>query len=229
MLAVIPARGGSKGIPHKNVTEINGKPLLVYSLEVALMVKEAGIIDEVIVSSDDIEIIEIAQKFGASVPFIRPQSLASDTAKSIDLLIHAYEFYLREGIEYENIILLQPTTPLREVSDILNAVALFYREKADSLISCYKEEYICELVTYKREGERAIPLDHRHNEGIRRQEAPDYYVRNGAIYIVNSRWMQATHKIFGGDMVMYEMTKEKSVNIDTYYDLELVKWLLGRN
>lgn len=228
ILAIIPARGGSKGIPKKNIIDLAGKPLISYSIQAALEAKEKGYLDKVIVSTDDEEIKCISESYGAEVPFLRPASLASDTAKSIDFIVHAYEFYLEKGIDYENIILLQPTTPLRTCKDIVESVKVFNGGEYDSLLSCYKEEYICDLVTYMKEEEGIVPLNPKHNEGVRRQELPDYYVRNGAIYISNSKWLNSTHKIFGGKMGMYEMPKERSVNIDTYYDLELARWIIER-
>lgn len=228
MLAIIPARGGSKGIPKKNIIEIGGKPLIAYSIESALEAKSKGFLDKVIVSTDDVEIKQIAELYGADVPFLRPASLATDKAKSIDFMLHAYKFYFDKGVDFQNIILLQPTSPLRTCDDIVESIKIYRNSDYDSLISCYKEEYICDLVTYMKESNYIVPLNPKHNEGIQRQEIPDHYVRNGAIYISKCKWLRDTHKVFGGKMGMYEMEKERSVNIDTYYDLELAKWLLER-
>lgn len=229
MLAIIPARGGSKGIPKKNIIELGGKPVIAYSIQAALEAKSKGFLDKVIVSTDDMEIKQIAEAYGAEVPFLRPANLASDSAKSIDFLLHAYHFYLEQNIAFENIILLQPTSPLRTCDDIVESIKLFESTDYDSLISCYKEDYVCDLVTYTKEGNGIRPLNPRHNEGVRRQDIPDYYVRNGAIYISKCKWLNDTHKVFGGKMGMHEMAKEQSINIDTYYDLELAKWMIENN
>lgn len=227
-LAVISARGGSKGIPHKNIIDIVGKPLIAYSIEAGIEAMNQGVIDKLIVSTDDVEIAEVSKKYGAEVPFMRPQELASDQAKSIDLMIHAVDFYKEKGVEYDDIILLQPTTPMRTSQDIIKSFEIYEKANADSLVSCYKEEYICDLVSYYREGDRAIPINPKHNGGVRRQELPDLYVRNGAIYISNISFMRKENKIFGGNMVMYEMPKERSVNLDTYYDVELARFLIEK-
>lgn len=228
-IAVISARGGSKGIPRKNIMDIAGKPLIAYSIEAGLEAKEKGILDKVIVSTDDEEIAEISRQYGAEVPFMRPEELASDSAKSVDLLIHAAEFYRNQGVVYDDMLLLQPTTPMRTGQDIIDAFAIYDAEGADSLISCYQEEYICDLVTYYKDGDEAVPVNPKHNAGVRRQELPDLYVRNGAIYISNIEYMIREHKIFGGKLAMYVMPKERSVNIDTYYDVELARFLVGNN
>lgn len=228
-IAVISARGGSKGIPRKNIIDIAGKPLIAYSIEAGVEAMKRGAIDKVIVSTDDEEIAEVSRKYGAEVPFMRPDYLASDSAKSVDLLIHAAEFYREQGIFYKDMLLLQPTTPRRTAEDIMNAFDIFDKEQADSLISCYKEDYICDLVTYYKDGNGAIPVNPNHNAGVRRQEVKDLYVRNGAIYISNIDYMIREHKIFGGKLAMYVMPKEKSVNIDTWYDVELARYLMGKN
>lgn len=225
-LAVISARGGSKGIPRKNIIDIAGKPLIAYSIEAGLEAIEKGAIDRLIVSTDDEEIAEVSRKYGAEVPFMRPDYLASDKAKSVDLMIHAAEFYREKGIVYEDMLLLQPTTPMRTGEDIVKAFEIYDAEKADSLISCFKEEYICDLVTYHKSGDEAIPIHPNHNGGVRRQDLEPLYVRNGAIYISKIDWMMKEHKIFGGKLAMYEMPKERSVNIDTMYDVELARVLV---
>lgn len=228
ILAVIPARGGSKGIPRKNIIDINGKPLIAYSIDSGLQAKEAGIIDELIVSTDDTEIAEISEKYGASVPFVRPVELSSDTAKSVDVMIHAYQFYLEKGIQYDTLLLLQPTTPLRTVEDIRKAVYIYKKSGLSSLISCYKEEYVCNAVSYYLDNDKAIALDPRHNKGIRRQELPDLYVRNGAIYITSTDQIIKNHQVFDDVPAMYIMPKERSINIDCMNDVEMLRWKLSR-
>lgn len=228
VLAIIPARGGSKGVPHKNILDINGKPLIGYSIEVGLQAKQMGYIDEVIVSTDDEEIANISKKWGANVPFLRPDYLSNDTAKSVDVMIHAYEFYKDQGIEYDALLLLQPTTPLRTVEDIKESLEIFENEKVSSLISCYKEEYICDLVSYHKDGNLAIALNEKHNGGGRRQELPDLYVRNGAIYITSVEQMMNNKRVFDDVPAMYVMPKDRSVNIDCMDDVEMLRWKLSK-
>lgn len=228
ILGIIPARGGSKGIPHKNIINVQGKPLINYTIEPALEAKRQGIISELVVSTDDEEIAEISRKAGAAVPFIRPDYLSNDTAKSVDVMIHAYEFYKNNGRYFDAIMLLQPTAPLRNLDDIKGAVRLFEGERQTSLISCYREEYICDLVSYHKEGNRAIALNKFHNDGGRRQEIPDIYVRNGAIYITTVDQMIENHRVFDDIPVMYVMPKERSINVDCLDDLEMLRWKMSK-
>ncbi|MBO4389011.1 MAG: acylneuraminate cytidylyltransferase family protein [Spirochaetales bacterium] len=228
VLGLIPARGGSKGVPRKNIIDIQGKPLISYSIEAGLGAKQAGLIDELVVSTDDQEIADISIRFGASVPFLRPDYLSNDTAKSVDVMIHAYEFYKDRGRCFDTILLLQPTTPLRTVSDIRSALKLFEEQSVTSLISCYREEYICDLVTYHKRGNLAIALNNGHNKGARRQELEDLYVRNGAIYITTVDQMIRNHRVFDDVPAMYVMPKDRSVNIDCMDDVEMLRWKLSK-
>lgn len=228
VLAIIPARGGSKGVPHKNIIPICGKPLIGYTIEPALEAVKLGVIDKLIVSTDDEEIAEAARKSGAEVPFMRPEYLSSDTAKSVDVMIHAVDFYKEQGVDYDTVLLLQPTAPLRSVEDIVESLKLFKKQGTSSLISCYKEEYISDAVTYYKEGDLAIALNPNHNKGIRRQEEKEKFVRNGAIYITTVKQMKDNHRVFDDVPAMYVMPKERSVNIDTIDDVELLEWRLSR-
>lgn len=228
VLAIIPARGGSKGVPHKNIIPICGKPLIGYTIEPALEALKLGVIDKLIVSTDDEEIATASKNLGAEVPFIRPDYLSSDTAKSVDVMIHAVDFYKEQGIDYDTVLLLQPTAPLRSVEDIVESLKLFEKQGTTSLISCYKEEYISDAVTYYKDGDLAIALNPNHNKGIRRQEEKEKFVRNGAIYITTVKQMKDNHRVFDDVPALYVMPKERSVNIDTIDDVELLEWRLSR-
>ena len=228
ILAIIPARGGSKGIPRKNIIDISGKPLIEYSICTGLEALNKGIINKLVVSTDDNEIAEISKRLGADVPFIRPNNLSGDKSKSVDVLIHAYKFFESQGEHYDSILLLQPTSPLRTCEDIENALRIFSDGNYDSLISAYKEEYICDLVTYHKDGDKAIPLNPMHNQGIRRQELDDVYVRNGAIYISKADFILENHLVFGGKIGMYVMPQARSVNIDCMEDVDRLRWILSK-
>lgn len=228
VLAVIPARGGSKGIPNKNIIEIHGRPLISYSIGVGLKAKEQGLIGEVIVSTDSEIIADISRKEGIAVPFLRPEYLSNDTAKSVDVMIHAHDFYRKHGQEFDTILLLQPTTPLRTAEDIESALKIYEDGKATSLISCYLDEYICNNVTYRKDGNFAVSMSDNHNKGGRRQEEEKLYVRNGVIYITDAERMIAEHTVFGDKPCMYVMPKERSINIDTMDDVEMVRWMFSR-
>lgn len=227
-LAIIPARGGSKSIKNKNFIDLNGKPLISYSIEESLKVKNMGYLDEVIVSTDSLKIKEISEMFGAKVPFLRPNEISNDNAKSIDLILHAIEFYKKKDKHFDAVILLQPTSPLRKSNDILNALKLFEEFNSESLISCFEEEYINESVMYKASNEHAIPLSKDHNIGGRRQEKENVYIRNGAIYITKTSYLILNKKIISDKPLMYLMKKDKSINIDSNFDLELARWTIMR-
>ena len=228
VLAIIPARGNSKGVHRKNIIEIKGKPLICYSIETGLEAKRKGLIDELIVSTDDGEIADISKAAEADVPFLRPDYLSNDTAKSVDVMIHAYQFYKNCGRNFDTILLLQPTVPLRTADDIEDALNIYKNSHLSSLISCYKEEYICDLVSYYKDGDKAIALNPEHNSGARRQDLPDLYVRNGAIYITSVEQMLKNHRVFDDTPAIYVMPKDRSVNIDCMDDVEMLRWKLSK-
>lgn len=228
ILGLIPARGGSKGVPRKNIMNIDGKPLINYSIEVGLEAKRKGDIERLIVSTEDAEIAEIAKAAGADVPFLRPMEYAKDQAKSVDVMIHAYEYCLNQGDKYDTILLLQPTSPLRTADDIHNAIEIYKNSNVKSLVSVCKEESFSEYVAYHKKGNLAIPLSERHNKGIRRQEVEEIYIRNGAVYITDVEYMMSTHLVIADTPAMYEMPKERSTNIDTMDDVEELIWRMSQ-
>ncbi|MCQ2519084.1 MAG: acylneuraminate cytidylyltransferase family protein [Lachnospiraceae bacterium] len=226
-MALIPARGGSKGIPRKNIYLINNKPLIAYSIEAGLEAKEAGVVDRVIVSTEDEEIAEISRQYGAEVPFLRPAELASDKSKSVDCMIHAFEFFKEQGKVYDDIVLLQPTSPLRNGEDIINSIKVYDESGSESLVSCYLEESVSVFNSYYLEGNLGIALDENHNKGKRRQDLPPMYVRNGAIFITNTDYMLRTKLVVADKPAVYVMPHERSVNIDTIYDMKLTEWMVA--
>lgn len=227
-LAIIPARGGSKGIPKKNIYPVAGHPLIYYTIRAAKKAQEAGAVDRVIVSTDSEEIAEIAREAGAEVPFIRPEELASDGSKSADLMIHAVQFYRDRQIYYDDIVLLQPTSPLRSSRDIVEAVELYDKKQGKSLVSCYREESVSEYNAYRIKDDMGIALHADHNKGKRRQDLPELYVRNGAVFITDVAYLLESGLVISEEPVVYVMPKERSVNIDTRYDMELTEWMMER-
>jgi CMP-N-acetylneuraminic acid synthetase len=225
-LIIIPARGGSKGIPDKNIVDVGGKPIIAYSIEIAneFIIKHNTSI--AIVSTDSPKIAEVAKQYGAAVPFLRPENISGDNAKSVDFMLHAVKFFQNIEQIFDAIILLQPTSPLRELTDIIEAVRIFEETGVDSLISVYSEDYICELVCYHKDGDMALPLSKLHNAGIRRQEHEKLYIRNGSIYITNVSYLLRSKKVISDIPALYEMSKSKSINIDTSEDLEILRWIL---
>ena len=224
ILAIIPARGGSKGIKNKNIIDLNGKPLIAYTIEAA---KQSKYIDRVIVSTDSEEIRDVSIKFGADVPFLRPDELASDTAKTIDVLVHAVEKLEVQGEVYDYLVLLQATSPLRRDKHINEAIEQVIDNNLSSLVSVHEVDDHPLLV-------RSLDLDGRVNKlvdqdsTIRRQEFKKYYKVNGAIYI-NKITKQMKHLSLNDNEYAYIMEKEYCIDIDESTDLIFVKALLSES
>ncbi len=226
ILAVIPARGGSKSIPKKNIKDLLGRPLIAYSIVEALRAKS---LSRVIVSSDDKEILEVAKKYGAETPFVRPKELATDDALAIDVMVHAIKACEeQEGSKYDYAVMLQPTTPMRNAEDIDNALEKLVSSKADSVISVvsvgaihpYRMKKIVKdlLVDYADEGVENLP----------RQKLPPIYIRNGAIYAAKRDVIVKGRSFKGKKCLAYVMSEERSVNIDSKIDFMLAETLMQK-
>lgn len=228
LLAVVPARGGSKGVKRKNIADVCGKPLLAFTLEPALACVAAGRLTRLIVSTDDAEIAAVARACGAEAPFLRPPELATDTAKSSGLLLHALEEEAKRGAAYDTVMLLQPTSPLRSEADIAGALELWRRRPpgCESLISVYREDYVNDTVAYGRRGDIGVPKHPLHNRGVRRQEHEALYIRNGAFYITDAAYLRRTSLIVSDAPLLYDMPRSRSLNIDTEEDLAYLRWIV---
>ena len=213
IIAIIPARGGSKGIPNKNIVKIKGKPLIAYTI---LSAKKSRYLDKIIVSTDSKKIARVATSFGASVPFLRTKSLATDNAKTIDTIIYTLK-KLKE--KYDAVVILQPTSPLRDQHDIDKAIELFYHEKKD-LVSISKIEINPYLIRSKKKG--ALTNLVNHTSTIRRQDLSTYYKVNGAIYI-NKISRLTVNTSLNDNPIGYEMNPSHSLDIDTIDDLNEAK------
>ncbi|KJS01674.1 MAG: hypothetical protein VR65_07950 [Desulfobulbaceae bacterium BRH_c16a] len=223
-LCVIPARGGSKGIPHKNIRILGGKPLIAWSIEVALM---ASSLSDVVVSTDDPEIARIAKELGAQVPFMRPDDLAADSSPTLPVLQHALaQMENLNQTKYDAVLLLEPTSPLRSVDDIENAIKIFYNTDADSVISVCKLTHTHPMQIKKIVDDELVPFAMNEPEGIRRQDLkPDAYIRNGAIYITRKNIL-LSGSIRGKKCRPHIMSPERSVNIDDEIDFLFAETLL---
>jgi len=219
ILCIIPARCGSKGIKEKNIIDVCGQPLMSYSIRDACELKRNGLVSDVIVSTDCNKVANIAREYGASVPFLRPKEISGDSAKSIDFIVHALDYFQGNGTTYDSVLLLQPTSPIRGVDFLTKAIKMFEASSVDSLISCYKEEYVNDLVMYHKINKYLQPLNLMHNKGVRRQDHGEVYVRNGSIYIVNVSYLIETNQIISDTPLLIEMSKSDSINVDTLEDL----------
>ncbi|HYH16699.1 MAG TPA: acylneuraminate cytidylyltransferase family protein [Flavisolibacter sp.] len=223
MLAIIPARGGSKGLPGKNIKLLNGKPLIAYSIEEAIKSKA---VSEVVVSTDSEEIAEVAIKLGAKCPFLRPKELATDEALAVDNYIYTIN-RLEESYGYNvnAFIVLQPTSPLRLAEDIDNAAILFEKENADSVIS-YTEEhhpvYWHKLIT--DEG-RLVDIFPERLEN--RQAFKKTYFPNGSVYIFRKSLIME-RKYYTENTFAYIMPRNRSVDIDTIEDFIIAETFIKR-
>lgn len=224
ILAIIPARGGSKGIPKKNIIDLLGKPLLYYSIKSA---KESKYIDKVIISTDDFEIAEVAKKLGADVPFLRPKEISGDKAKSIDAFIHAIKELEKLEEKYDYILLLQNTSPLRQSWHIDEAIEKLIESNERSLVSVSKvTEHPCIMRTLNEKDETINVLN--LSGDMRRQDFSPIYIVNGAIYIQkNDEYLNLNTNLNGGKLA-YVMAREYSVDIDEYLDLDIATHYLKK-
>ena len=180
-LAIIPARGGSKGLPGKNIKELCGKPLIAWSIEAGL---KSNYLDEVMVTTDYQNIADVSKQYGASVPFLRPDELASDTATSFDAIKHTIEYYNELNKEFDYIVLLEPTSPLREVSDIDKAIEILLDSDADSIVGiCKTEDQNPAFLVLKNEKSFISGYENKEMKVLRRQDIKDVYFFEGTIYI----------------------------------------------
>lgn len=217
VLALITARGGSKGLPRKNVLPACDKPLIAWSIEAAV---SSGCVDQVVLSSDDDEIMQVAEAWGCEVPFRRPSWLASDTASSVDVVFHA----LNQLEEFEYVVLLQPTSPLRTAEDIDAAFTLMLESAAPSCVSvCEADQspYWMYRLTVDKKLQQLLP--DLKGSGARRQCLPPAYFLNGAIYIARTDWLRQNRSFIGSETVAYLMPKERSLDIDTVEDFEIFR------
>ena len=211
VLAIIPARGGSKGVPRKNIREVAGKPLIAWTIEEA---KKSGYIDRLVVSTDDQEIADIAVKWGGEVPFMRPAELARDDTPGIAPVIHMLAT-IQPG--YDLVVLLQPTSPLRSVDDIDGAISFMIDRQAKACVTVVepdKSPYWMYSLQSSGELRPLLSGDYTH-----RQDIPLVYALNGAVYVAESNWLVKFHDFVTEETVAYIMTKEHSIDIDSEIDL----------
>ncbi len=222
-LVVIPARGGSKGIPHKNIKLLGGKPLIYYSIDVALQFTTD---ENICVTTDDVEIVSVVEQHGLKVPFVRPAELATDTCGSSEVIQHAYQFFAAKGIQYDAIVLLQPTSPFRKVEFIKEAVAL-YDESIDMVTSVRSAPCNPYYDGFEENANGLLQISKGDGTITRRQEAPRVWQQNGSIYVINPKSL--IEKGMGGftKIRKYTMPELYSVDIDNPFDWKVAELVLS--
>lgn len=225
VLALIPARGGSKGIPGKNIAELCGKPLIAWTIDAA---RRARGIDRVVVSTDTPQIAEVARACGAEVPFMRPDELARDDTPGIAPPLHALRWLAEhEGYAPSALMLLQPTSPLRTDLDIEAAIDLFTRSGADSVVSVTEVHHHPYLMKTRGPDGRLQPFMTPDQPFVRRQDLPPLYALNGALWLIKSAVLLAREEWYTDHTLGYIMPAERSLDVDTPFDLRLAGLILG--
>jgi CMP-N,N'-diacetyllegionaminic acid synthase len=222
VLALIPARGGSKGVPRKNVRALGGKPLIAWTIEAA---RQAHSVSRIVVSTEDEEIAAVARAYGAEVPFMRPHALAQDTTPGMDVVFHALDQL--DGCD--DVLLLQPTSPLRTAQDIDAIAELRARAQAPAAVSVSAAHHPPQWM-YRMEHPAQLRPLLDEPAPVRRQDAEEVYVLNGALYSARRDWLLTHRSFMSGRTLGYVMPAERSVDIDTPLDWRWVEFLmLGRD
>jgi CMP-N,N'-diacetyllegionaminic acid synthase len=220
VLAIIPARGGSKGIPRKNIAQVAGKPLIAWTIEEA---KKSRYIDRLILSSEDPEIIEVAKLFGCDVPFVRPKEIAMDDTPGIDPVIHA----CKELPGYEYVVLLQPTSPLRLAVDIDSCIEKCEESSAPACVSVTEPDKSPYWMYSMESDDKLKPIMKEEKRYARRQDIPKVYALNGAVYVGKSDWVMEKRTFVTEETVAYIMPTTRSIDIDVKTDLLYADTLLN--
>lgn len=223
IVGIIPARGGSKGIPRKNIKLLNGKPLIYYTINAA---KKSKYLDKIYVSTDDKEIKKISQQYDAIVPSLRPKNLARDATPTLPVIQHMTKLLEKNNEKIDYIITLQPTSPLRTSQDIDNTIDLLIETKDDAAVSVTQVK-THPYLTAHLEGNKLNWLYCEEKRG-RRQDFPEIYALNGAVYATKRNILMEKHSLYGQDTRAYIMPPERSIDIDNIYHFTLVETIMKK-
>jgi N-acylneuraminate cytidylyltransferase/CMP-N,N'-diacetyllegionaminic acid synthase len=222
ILAIIPARGGSKGIPHKNIKNLKEKPLIAWTIKESLKSKY---IDKLVVSTEDKEIAEISKKYGAEIPFLRPAGLALDSTPGIDPILHAIKWFKNRNCNFDYVMCLQCTSPFRTYAQIDEAIENLFRKDADSIVSVCKSEITPYWMKKIENGKLKDFLD----EDVfyaRRQDAPKAYRLNGAIYMAKTQLLLNIKNWYTENTMPYVMDEISSIDIDNILDFKFAEFCM---
>jgi len=222
-LAIIPARSGSKGITDKNIKEMNKKPLIVYTIDACIKSK---IFDNIIVSTDSKKYAQIAESYGGSVPFLRPQNLSTDIASSNDVICHVLDEMKKAGKLYDYIVLLQPTSPLRNEKHILESVNKLLSNDANSIVSICEEDHSSNI-NIVLDSNMRLDFIFDDRKKVRRQDMKKEYRINGAIYICKTNYFLKYKSFYGEKSYPYIMDKVSSIDIDDMYQFEFAQFIMN--
>ena len=223
ILAIIPARGGSKGLPCKNIRLLLGKPLIAWTIEQA---QQSKYIDEIFISTDSIEIAKVSEEFGVKVPFLRPNELASDKTKSIDVIEHVIKHLKTLDNNFDLVILLEPTSPLREVNDIDNSIETLNKTKgAESIVGVCKSEAAHPSFSLRIDKGYIMPYE-KVNNVLRRQELKDIYFFEGSLYLSYTNSLLERRSFYHEKTLPYIVPKWKSFEVDDLIDWIIIEALL---
>lgn len=223
MLAIIPARSGSKGLPDKNIKYLLDKPLMAYTIEAAI---KSNCFKDVIVSTDSAKYAEIAQQYGASVPFLRSSQLSNDTASTLDVISEVLDKLKEQGKTYEHFMILQPTSPLRNANHIKECIKMLIEKKANAIVSMCPCEHPIE---WSKKLDSNLCLDGLFKPSARRQEEKKTYRLNGAMYLSRVDYFLKEKNFYKENCYAYVMSCRDSVDIDTIEDFLYAQTLLTYN
>ncbi|MFI3239526.1 MAG: acylneuraminate cytidylyltransferase family protein [Bacteroidales bacterium] len=223
-LYIIPARGGSKGIPQKNIKLLGGKPLVAYSIELA---RRFAADADICVTTDSIEITDVAASMGLRVPFIRPAALATDSCGTYEVLIHALDYYKSVGVEYDTVMLLQPTSPLRIKDDIVKVMER-YTSDIDMVVTVTEAASNPYYNLFEIDSNGYLQISKGDGVFTRRQDIPKVWEYNGAVYMINVNSLRQMKLGEFRKRVMVEMPRERSIDLDTEVDWLIAEKLINR-
>lgn len=222
ILVVIPARGGSKGIPYKNIKPLNGKPLICYSIDVA---RQFTSDDNICVTTDDDKIIDVVENYGLKVPFKRPDYLATDTCGSNEVIQHSWSFYENKGKHYDAVLLLQPTSPFRKVEFLKEAVAL-YDDSIDMVTSVKNAPCNPYYDGFEDNEDGLLVISKGDGTIERRQDAPKVWQLNGSIYVINPKSLMEKGLAHFNRIRKYPMSELYSIDIDNPFDWKVAELVI---
>ena len=224
-LYVIPARGGSKGIPGKNIKPLCGKPLIAYSIEVARALADDC---DICLSTDSQQIADVAKNMGLEVPFMRPEYLATDKSGTYEVLLHAVQFYADKGINYDTLVLLQPTSPFRTAADVQRAIDA-YSPDIDMVVTVVESATNPYYNSYETDEQGFLHISKADGKYVRRQDAPKVWEYNGAVYVINIDSLRRMPLSQFSRRKMVEMSRESSLDLDTPIDWMVAEAVMAQS